>query len=174
MALLHSLFSSSIDAAGRLKHLLIASYGHGPWAMGLGDMCTNAGLDTLHLHINARSCKKRCTVAQVKGTVSGVQKRVLLGRLSKALKGSVSDAMYKRGMAVGVKMEDSEITLAQAEELWRPILRAIHLRKKKREVLNLYKRLYIMVERRAPKTLELDSFVWKTNAMHSGRKSVSL
>ena len=121
-----------------------------------------------------KACRKRCTVEQVKGTVSGVQKRVLLGRLSKALKGSVNDAMYKQGMAVGVKMGDSGLTLAQAEELWKPIIRAIHLRKKKRDVLNLYKKLYVSVERRAPKTLELDSFQWNTNAMHSHRKSVSI
>ena len=82
--------------------------------------------------------------------------------------------MYKQGMAVGVKMEESGLTLAQAEELWKPILRAIHLRKKKRDVLNLYKKLYVSVERRAPKTLELDSFQWNTNAMHSHRKSVSI
>ena len=77
-------------------------------------------------------------------------------------------------MAVGVKMEDPGLTLAQAEELWKPIIRAIHLRKKKRDVLNLYKKLYVSVERRAPKTLELDSFQWNTNAMHSHRKSVSI
>ena len=121
-----------------------------------------------------KACRKRCTVEQVKGTVSGVQKRVLLGRLSKALKGSVNDALYKQGMAVGVKMEDSELTLAQAEALWKPILRAIHLRKKKREVLNVYKRLYLVTDRRAPRALELDSFVWNTNAMNSHRKSVSI
>ena len=77
---------------------------------------------------------------------------------------SKADAMYKQGMAVGVKMEESGLTLAQAEELW----------KKKRDVLNLYKKLYVSVERRAPKTLELDSFQWNTNAMHTHRKSVSI
>ena len=82
--------------------------------------------------------------------------------------------MYKQGMAVGVKMEDSGLTLAQAEELWKPILRAIHLRKKKRDVLTLYKKLYVSVERRAPKTLELDSFQWNTNAMHSHPKRVAI
>ena len=46
---------------------------------------------------------------------------------------------------------------ADAEEPWKE--------RKKRDVLNLYKKLYVSVERRAPKTLELDSFQWNTNAM---------